>query len=137
MVEDSKDGGVGRAIEWLTSRHAKAVKTAVQNMLNDDLDNEEQAALQKLDDEDWQGMQINAMEWLLAESSIAVKGVQRNVAELLLGPGGPPFAPGQRFWIEQLHRQPLLALRHHRSPARRRHASVQRAGDRGGAADGA
>ena len=106
-AEESKDGGVGRAIEWLTSRHAKAVKTAVRNMLDDDLDNAEQAALQTLGDEEWQGMQINAMEWLLAEGSIAVKGIQRNVAELLLGPGGPPFAPGQRRWIEQLQRQPL------------------------------
>ena len=106
-VEDSKDGGVGRAIEWLTSRHAKAVKTAVRDMLNDDLDNEEQAALQKIVDEDWQGVQINAMEWLLAEGSIAIKGARRNVAELLLGAGGPPFAPGQRRWIEQLSRKPL------------------------------
>jgi hypothetical protein len=107
VVGESKDGGVGRAIEWLTSRHGKAVKTAVQNMLNDDLDNEEQAALQKIGDDDWQGVQINAMEWLLAEGSIAVKGAQRNVAELLLAPGGPAFGPGQRSWIEQLRRQPL------------------------------
>ena len=107
VVEDSKDGGVGRAIEWLTSRHAKAVKTAVRNMLNDDLDNEEQAALQKIDDEDWQGVQINAMEWLLAESSIAVKGAQRRVAELVLGPGGPAFSAGHRRWIQQLSRRPL------------------------------
>jgi hypothetical protein len=103
----SKDGGVGRAIEWLTSRHGKAVKTAVQNMLNDDLDNAEQMALQEIDDEDWHGLQINAMEWLLAEGSIAVKGVQRKVSELLMGPGGPAFGPGQRRWIEQLSRQPL------------------------------
>lgn len=107
VVEEGKDGGVGRAIEWLTSRHGKAVKAAVRNMLNDDLDNAEQAALQKIDDEDWQGVQINAMEWLLAEGSIAVKGAQRNVAELLLAPGGPAFAPGQRRWIEQLRRKPL------------------------------
>lgn len=46
------------------------------------------------------------MEWLLAEGSIAVKGAQRNVAELLLAPGGPAFAPGQRRWIEQLRRRP-------------------------------
>jgi hypothetical protein len=107
VAEDSKDGGVGRAIEWLTSYHGKAAKTAIQNMLNDGLDNEEQAALQKIDDEAWQGVQINAMEWLLAEGSIAVKGVQREVMELLLGPGGPAFTPGQRRWIEQLRRQPL------------------------------
>jgi hypothetical protein len=104
---EGKDDGVGKALLWLTSRHAKAVKTSIANMLNQDLNKAEQAKLQELDEDDWQGVQINAMEWLLAEGSIAVKGAQRNVAELLLGPGGPSFAPGQRSWIEQLRRQPL------------------------------
>lgn len=76
-------------------------------MLNGDLDNEEQVRLQQLGDDDWQGVEINAMEWLLAEGSIAIKGVQRKVAELLLGPGGPAFTAGQQRWIEQLQRQPL------------------------------
>ena len=107
VADVGKDGGVGKAIAWLSSRHAKAVKTSIANMLNEDLDDEEQTRLQELDEDEWQGVQINAMEWLLAEGSIAVKGAQRNVAELLLGPGGPAFTPEQRFWIEQLHRQPL------------------------------
>ena len=107
VAAEGKDGGVGKALDWLTSRHAKAVKTSVAAILNDDLDNEEQAQLHELDEHDWQGVQINAMEWLLAEGSIAVKGAQRNVADLLLGPGGPAFMPGQRSWIEQLRRQPL------------------------------
>jgi hypothetical protein len=107
VAEPSKDGGVGKAVLWRTSRHATAVKTSIANMLNEDLDKEEQTRLQELDEHDWQGAQINAMEWLLAEGSIAVKGAQRNVAELLLGPGGPAFTPGQRAWIEQLRRQPL------------------------------
>ena len=104
---EDRDDGVGKAVLWLTSRHAKAVKTSIAAMLNEDLDNEEQTRLQELDEHDRQGVQINAMEWLLAEGSIAVKGAQRNVADLLLGPGGPAFAPGQRSWIEQLRRQPL------------------------------
>ncbi len=106
-AEEGKDGGVGKAILWLTSRHAKAIKTSIAAMLNDDLDKEERAKLQELEEHDWEGVQINAMEWLLAEGSIAVKGAQRKVAELLLGPGGPAFTPGQRSWIEQLRRQPL------------------------------
>ncbi len=107
VAEEGQDGGVGKAVLWLTSRHAKAIRTSIANMLNEDLDDEEQTQLQELDEHDWQGVQINAMEWLLAEGSIAVKGAQRNVAELLLGPGGPAFTPGQRAWIEQLRRQPL------------------------------
>lgn len=104
---EDKDGGIGKALNWLTSRHAKAVKTSIAAMLNDDLDNEEQTRLHELDEHDWEGVQINAMEWLLAEGSIAFKGAQRNVADLLLGPGGPAFTPGQRTWIEQLRCQPL------------------------------
>ena len=107
VAEEDKDGGVGKAIVWLTSRHAKAVKTAIAAMLHEDLTKEEQTRLQELDEHDWQSVQINAMEWLLAEGSIAVKGAQRNVADLLLGPGGPAFTPSQRSWIEQLRRQPL------------------------------
>ena len=107
IADEGKDGGVGKAIAWLTSRHAKAVKTSIAAMLNNDLDDDEQTRLYALDEHDWQGVQINAMEWLLAEGSIAVKGAQRNVADLLLGPGGPAFTPGQRSWIEQLCRQPL------------------------------
>jgi hypothetical protein len=107
VAGDEKDGGVGKALVWLTSRHAKAVNTSIASMLNDDLDKEEQARLQELDEYDLEGVQINAMEWLLAEGSIAVKGAQRNVAELLLGPGGPAFTPHQRSWIEQLRRRPL------------------------------
>ena len=107
VTGEGKDGGVGKAIGWLTSRHAKAVKTSIATMLNDGFDKAEQTQLQKLDENDWQGVQINAMEWLLAEGSIAVKGAQRNVADLLLGPGGPAFTPGQRSWLEQLRRQPL------------------------------
>ena len=104
---EGKDGGVCKAVLWLTSRHATAVKTSIAVMLNEDLDKEEQPRLHELDEHAWEGVQINAMEWLLAEGSIAVKGAQRNVAELLLGPGGPSFTPGQRSWIEQLRRQPL------------------------------
>lgn len=107
VAAEGKDGGVGKAIGWLTSRHAKAVKTSIAAMLNDDLDKDEQTQLHELDEHDWEGVQINAMEWLLAEGSIAVKGAQRNVADLLLGPGGPAFTPGQRSWIEQLRRKPL------------------------------
>lgn len=106
-AEESRDGGVGKALEWLGSHHKKAVGSAIDAMLNDDLDNAEQALLQQLDGDDWRGVHINAMEWLLAEGSIAVKGVQRDVTDLLLSSGGPAFLPAQRRWIEQLRRQPL------------------------------
>ena len=108
-TEDSKNGAISRALAWLSSRHAKAFKTALTAAINDELGNEEQDRLAEVDDEDWEGIQINAVEWLLAEGSIAVKGSPRRVADLLLAPGGPAFAPEQRRWIEQLSRRPLRA----------------------------
>lgn len=52
-------------------------------------------------------IQINVGEWLLAEGEIAVRGEYRDVPDLLLGAGGPAFAPGERCWIEQLATKPL------------------------------
>ncbi len=106
-VDDSKDGGVGRALDWLRSRHGKAMKTAVAEMVQADLEPAEQARLRECADEDWQGIEINSLEWLLAEGELVAKGAQHRVADLLLAPGGPVFTPGQRRWIEQLRRQPL------------------------------
>jgi hypothetical protein len=52
-------------------------------------------------------MMINAMEWLLADGFITVKGKERRVAELLLGRGGPLFSAEQRLWMELLTTKPL------------------------------
>jgi len=54
---------------------------------------------------------VNAMEWLLAEGSITVKGQERRVAELLLGRGGPLLSAEQRQWIERLASQPLVFMK--------------------------
>jgi len=45
---------------------------------------------------------INAMEWLLAEGEIKVRGQDVPIMECLLGPGGPVLSPIQRQWLEQL-----------------------------------
>ena len=101
------DGGVERALDWLTTRHRKAVGVAIQEMLFEGLSDEERSALDGLDQDTWQAIQLNATERLLAEGQILVKGEARRVAEVLLGPGGPLFTADQRGWITQLAERPL------------------------------
>lgn len=101
------DGAVERAIDWLIARHGKAVMHAIDAMLFDGLSDEEQSLLRSLDAETWQGIQINATEWLLAEGQILVKNEYHRVTGLLLGLGGPMFTADQRRWIEQLSERPL------------------------------
>jgi uncharacterized protein (DUF2384 family) len=55
----------------------------------------------------FEGIMINAMEWLLADGLITIKGQERRVSELLLGHGGPLFSAKQREWIELLAAKPL------------------------------
>lgn len=110
FVEPEKkghDGAVERAIGWLTSKHKKAVSVAIQEMIFDGLSDEERDALEAQDAHTWQGIQLNATEWLLAEGKILVKDAPRRVSEYLLGQGGPLFTVDQRRWITQLAERPL------------------------------
>lgn len=101
------EGAIDRAIDWLMSRHRKAVTQAISEMIFAGLSEEEQDALESLDDQTWQGIQLNATEWLIAEGEILIKEEYRRVADLLLSFGGPLFTAGQRQWIEQLSQRPL------------------------------
>lgn len=101
------DGAVPRALDWLMAKHRKAVSTAISEMLFDGLDDEAHEILESQDADTWQGIQINATEWMLAEGSILVKGTRKRVSEYLLGIGGPLFTVEQRQWIEQLAARPL------------------------------
>ena len=50
-------------------------------------------------DDAYQAIMTNAMEWLLADGVIIIKGEERRVSEVLLGRGGPLFSVEQRQWI--------------------------------------
>jgi SEC-C motif/Protein of unknown function (DUF2384) len=108
------EGAVPRAMDWLARVHRKAFAAALQRQIeaaasacfNDDME-ATQRALDALDGEAWQQVQINLSEWLLAEGDIEAKGAERRVSELLLGPGGPLFEAAQRAWLEQLAQRPL------------------------------
>jgi hypothetical protein len=107
--EDEKphDGAVGRAIDWLMSRHRKAAVAALNSFFTDDLSDDEHAALSQLDHDTLQAMELNGMEWLLAEGDILIRGEKKLVSEILAGPGGPLMSVEQRRWIAQLAARPL------------------------------
>lgn len=98
---------VGRAIDWLMTKHRKAMMEALEAELFGALSDEDAKALQALDPETLQGIEINIMEWLLAEGEILVRGKPKRVAACLLGPGGPVFTADERAFIIQLTTQPL------------------------------
>lgn len=107
VAEDDDASAVDRALDWLMTRHRKSAKAAVEDMLTLGLNEKDEEVLRDLNAEDWQFIQINTSEWLIAEGEIWLKGKYRSAPDLLLGPGGPLVTAGQRRWIEQLASRPL------------------------------
>ena len=110
---ESHEGACARAVAWLAQHHRKAFAVALQDAIEEavfeifDDEDEAREALASIDEELWQNLQSNLIDWLLAEGHIQVKGEEQRVAELLLGPRGPLLTTGQRAWLEQLARRPL------------------------------
>jgi hypothetical protein len=104
---NDRSEAVPRAINWLMSMHGLAVREALDERFFGSLDDDEYEMLQDQHADVFPGVMVNAMEWLLAEGSITVRGQERRVSELLLGRGGPLFSVEQRKWIELLTSKPL------------------------------
>jgi hypothetical protein len=110
---DSHEDAVARALAWLAQHHRKALAVALEEAIDDaiaaifDDEDEARAAVAGIDEELWIQIQLNLTEWLLAEGDIEVKGEFRQVADLVLGPGGPLLTVAQRGWLEQLAKRPL------------------------------
>lgn len=100
--QQERSYAVPKAIEWLQARHGKAMQMAMWDGFFGGLSEEENARLEAFDDDTYQMVMINAMEWLLAEGEIKVRGQDVPIMECLLGPGGPVLSPIQRQWLEQL-----------------------------------
>ena len=98
---------VVKALDWLMKVHGPAVRVSIDDAFFRELSDEENEQLRQLEPKVFEGIMVNAMEWLLAEGSITVNGQERRVAELLLGRGGPLLSAEQRQWIERLASQPL------------------------------
>lgn len=103
----SHDGAVPRALAWLNERHRKAFRVALDRLTAGLCGAEEQAVLAHLDRPTRDGIDINLMEWLLAEGDIAIAGVPHRISDCLLGRGGPLLTVGQRHWLHQLAQFPL------------------------------
>ncbi|MCW5237241.1 hypothetical protein D5047_13485 [Verminephrobacter eiseniae] len=102
------DGAAKRVVDWLFERHRKAMRAALTGLLGSLLDDEQRDKLgAQMDEEFWVGMQINLMDWLVAEGELQIKGVRQRVSEYLLGPGGPLLTATQRDWLQQLAQSSL------------------------------
>jgi hypothetical protein len=103
------DGGraVERAMRWLHDYRRKAFASALDALFDAVVLDAGHAPATGLDEEFAAGLQVNLIEWLLAEGTFVVKGRSVRIADELLGPDGPGFSPAQRQRIEQLRAQPL------------------------------
>jgi hypothetical protein len=99
---NDRSEAVPRAIRWLMSRHGRGVHQALDEGFFGTLNDDEYERLQLEHAEAFQGIMVNAMEWLLADGSLPIRGREHRVAELLLGRGGPLFSAEQRQWLELL-----------------------------------
>ena len=104
---DDRLEAVPKAIEWLTATRGQAVREALDDQFFGGLDDKEYEKLMGMDPDSLEGIMINAMEWLLADGTITVKGQERRVTELLFARGGPVLSAGQREWIELLASKPI------------------------------
>ena len=95
------------ALEWLQTKHDLAIHHAIDHAFFGSLDAYDYERLQSLDEDVVDSIIGNAIEWLLAEGSISLKGKEYRVAELLLGKGGPAFTEEQRQWLELMSVTPL------------------------------
>lgn len=107
QVANDRSEAVPKALQWLFTKYGQTAREALDEGFFGGLDDDEYARLQDLPDDSYAGIMINAMEWLLADGLITIKGQERRVAELLLGKGGPLFSAEQRQWIELLAALPL------------------------------
>ncbi len=105
-IRNDRSEAVPRAIQWLLT-HGKPVDEAIDNGFFGNLDDDEYHLLPEQHEAAYEGIMINAMEWLLADGFMTIKGQEHRVADLLLGRGGPLFSAEQRQWIEVLTNTPL------------------------------
>jgi hypothetical protein len=107
QAASDRSEAVPRAIRWLMTMHGQAVREALDEGFFGGLEDDEYEMLQDQHRDSFDAIMVNAMEWLLADGFITIKGQERRVSELLLGRGGPLFSVEQREWVELLAAKPL------------------------------
>ena len=101
------DGAAKVAFDWLTDRHRKGFKVAVESLFDDLWPDDAPGGINNLSADLLQAVQINLAEWLIAEGEMQVKGEQRRINAVLTGPDGPRLSDGQRRWLAQQGERPL------------------------------
>jgi hypothetical protein len=100
-------GAVEACVAWLSSMHRKGWQNAFFNLYQELLSEDELEKLTKVDQETIQNLEINMIEWLLAEGNIQARGDIRRINDYLLSPTGPRLSPAQRDWVQQMGQRPL------------------------------
>lgn len=112
LSADSHDNAVTKALDWLTDRHRKGLRTAFDNWVQaitpEAVDMREESPL---DRDGAEALMVNGTDWLLARGEMPGKGGMHNINARLLGREGPWFSPAQQRWIAQLAAQPLRLWR--------------------------
>ena len=101
------ENGAKRALDWLMDRHRKGMNVAFKTLLDQLFTGGRADAVNQLDADAMEALQINLSEWLLAEGSLQLKRGRQRIVDHLLGPAGPAFTPNQQRWLAQLAQQPL------------------------------
>ncbi len=95
-------------LAWLQQQNPKSFDRAVAEFYDGaGLDEEQSDRFLQLPEELQDMASANAAEWCLAESEIEIRGERRRIADLVLGPGGPPLAVEVRQWIQGLADHPM------------------------------
>ncbi len=100
-------GAVETCVSWLSSLHRKGWLNAFTKLYQDLLSQEEQETMAGEDQETLQSIEINMIDWLLAEGDIQARGDIRRINDYLLSPSGPRLNPAQRDWLQQMGQRPL------------------------------
>lgn len=100
-------GAVEICVTWLSSLHRKGWQNAFMNLYQELLSEEDREKIAALDQETIQAIEINMIDWLLAEGDINARGGIRRINDYLLSPSGPGLNAAQRDWLQQMGQRPL------------------------------
>ncbi len=103
----SRDSAVRISLDWLRTRYKKKFTEALQRTLIGSLSPDELVAFGDLQMDEFEIVELNVHELVLAEGWLDVKGEMTKITDLLLSAKGPHFEPAERRWIEQLGSRPL------------------------------
>jgi hypothetical protein len=100
-------GAIEICVSWLSSLHRKGWQNAFMNLYQELLSEEDLKKMAALDKDTIQAIELNLIEWLLAEGDINARGGIRRINDYLLSPSGPGFHAAQRDWLQQMGQRPL------------------------------